>query len=166
MRRTLRRALAVLCRDEGSNLVEMAISSTILFAMLFGICQVSIALYVYQFTSDAARQGTRYAMVRGGTSCTNTPNLANCNATADQVKTWVRGLNSLGIDSTKVTVTTTWCSASSTTPTTWSSCSGATSNAPGNVVKVFVSYPLALSIPFSANPSITLSSTSQMVIAQ
>jgi Flp pilus assembly protein TadG len=162
----IQRIASILRRDEGSNVIEMMLSSTVLFAMIFGICQMSIALYIYHFTSDAARQGSRYAMVRGNTSCINTPSLKNCNATASQIQTWVRGLNYPGITSSKLTVTTTWCSASSTTPTTWSSCSGTTSNAPGNVVKVYVSYPLAFQIPFSKNTSLTLSSTSQMVISQ
>ncbi len=166
MKHLLQRATAILRRDEGSSVIEMMVSSTVLFAMIFGICQMSIALYIYHFTSDAARQGSRYAMVRGNTSCVNTPGLTNCNATADQIKTWVRGLNYPGITSSKLTVTTTWCSASTTTPTTWSSCASGTSKAPGNVVKVYVSYPLAFQIPFSKNTSLTLSSTSQMVISQ
>lgn len=127
---------------------------------------MSLAMYVYQYCSDAARQATRYAMVRGSTSCTNTPNLTNCDATTANITTYVRGLGYSGITTANVTVTTTWCSASTSTPTTWSSCSSGTSNAPGNLVKVAVSYPLTFQIPYGPNLSLSLSSTSQMVISQ
>jgi len=157
--------------EEGANAVEMAVSCTVLFSMLLGICQMSLALYAYQFCSSAARQATRYAMVRGSTSCTNTPNLTNCKATTANITSYVQGLGYTGITSSKVTVTTQWCSASTTTPsstttTTWSSCSGSTSNAPGNLVKVVVAYPLSFHIPFASKLSLSLSSTSQMVISQ
>lgn len=152
--------------EEGVTLVETAISCTVLFAMLFGICQMSLAMYVYHFTSDAARQATRYAIVRGSTSCTNTPNLSNCDATAAKITSYVRGLGYPGITSSKLTAATSWYTASSTTPTTWSACSTGICNTPGNLVKIVVSYPMTFQIPFSSNLSLNLSSTSQMVISQ
>jgi len=33
--------------------------------MIFGIVEVSIGLYTYHYLSDAARDGSRWAMVRG-----------------------------------------------------------------------------------------------------
>lgn len=154
-------------RDEdGASLVEMAISCTVLFAMLFGICQMSLGLYVYHFTSEAAREASRYAIVRGSTSCTNTPSLANCNATAAEIASFVQGLTYPGITASNISVNTSWNSASSSTPTTWSACSTGTCNAPGNMVKVVVSYPLKFSIPFATTLSLNLSSASQMVISQ
>jgi len=152
--------------EEGANMVEMAVSCTFLFAMLLGICQLSLGLYAYQFCSDAARQATRYAMVRGSTSCTNTPSLSNCNATTTNISTYVKGLGYKGIKSSSLTVTTTWCAANTGTPATWGTCSAATSNAPGNLVKIVVAYPLTLHIPFAPQLSLSLSSTSQMVISQ
>lgn len=147
-------------------MVETAISCVVLFAILFGIFEMSLALYTYYFTSDAAREATRYAIVRGSTSCTNTPNLSNCNATTTQIQSYVQGLNFPGITTSKVSVTTSWYSASSTTPTTWSACSTGICNAPGNLVKVQVSYPMSLQIPFVNSLSLKLNSTSQMVISQ
>lgn len=144
----------------------MWLSCSVLFAMLFGICQMSLAMYDYQFCSAAARQATRYAMVRGSTSCTNTPNLTKCGASTGDITSYVRSLGYAGITSSNVSATTTWCSASSTTPTTWSACTNATSNAPGNLVKVVVSYPFTFHVPFGPNLSLGLSSTSQMVITQ
>lgn len=160
------RAIRTLSREDGLSMVETAISCTVLFALLFGICQMSLALYVYYVTSDAARQATRYAIVRGSTSCTNTPNLSNCDATAANIQSYVQGLAFPGISTSKVGVSTSWYSASSTTPTTWSACSTGICNAPGNLVKITVSYPITFQIPFSKNIALNLNSTSQMVISQ
>jgi Flp pilus assembly protein TadG len=167
----LHRLFAILRREEGSNMVEMAISSTVLFAMLFGVCQMSIAFYAYNYVSDAARQATRYAAVRGTTSCTNTPSLTNCGVTGDQIQTWVQALHYPGIRTTGVTVTTTWCAATvtavnGTNTTTWPSCSSATSATPGNMVKVNVSYPLNFTIPFVSAQALSISATSELMITQ
>jgi Flp pilus assembly protein TadG len=158
--------LARLRDEEGASVIELAVSCTVIFTMLIGICQLSLGLYAYQFCSDAARQATRYAMVRGSTSHINTPNLSNSPASSTDISNYVKGLGYTGIKSSGITVTTTWCAASSGTPTTWSSCSSGTSNAPGNLVKVVVAYPLSMHIPFAPQLSLSLSSTSQMVIAQ
>jgi len=154
-----------ICIQEGAALVETALASAVFLALLFGIIQIAFALYTYDFVSEGAREGTRYAIVRGSTSCTNTPNLTNCNATAGQIQTYVKGLGFPGISSSNLTVTTTWCTASAQ-PTTWSSCSSGTSKAPGNAVNVVVTYALPLSIPFWKSQSVNISSTSQMIIAQ
>lgn len=161
MRRWLGRTFRKFRREEGAMALEAALASTILLATLFGICQMSIALYVYQVTSAGAREGARYAMVRGSTSCTNTPTLTNCNATASQIQTFVRSRSFSAVN-----VTTTWCAASSSTPTTWSTCSSGTSHAPGNLVKVYVSYPWTFTIPFANTEALTIGSTSEMVISQ
>jgi Flp pilus assembly protein TadG len=165
--KTLAKSVFARLRDEsGVNAVEMALSCTVLFALLIGICQLSIGLYSYQFCSDAARQATRWAMVRGSTCKINTPNQTKCNASATDISSYVKGLGYTGIASSSITVTTTWCAASSSTPTTWSTCSSGTTNAPGNLVKVVVSYPLSIQIPFAPKLSLNLGSTSQMVVSQ
>lgn len=166
MKRLARSVLARLGDESGVNAVEMAVSCTVLFALLIGICQLSVGLYSYQFCSDAARQATRWAMVRGSTCSTNTPNLSKCNASTTDISNYVKGLGYTGITSSSITVNTTWCAASSSTPTTWASCSSGTTNAPGNLVKVVVSYPLSLQIPFAPKLSLNLGSTSQMVVSQ
>lgn len=147
-------------------MVEAALSCTIVLALLLGICQMSLAMYIYHFTSEAAREATRYAIVRGSTSCTNTPNLSNCNATAAEIQTWVQSMGYPGIASSNVSVSTSWYSASGSMPTTWSACTTGTCNAPGNMVAVTVTYPLTFQIPFSSGFSLNLSNSSQMVISQ
>ena len=159
-------AKGVFCED-GASLVEMALASVVVFAMLFGIIEISFALYTYDYVSDAAREGSRYAIVRGSTSCTNTPSLAGCNATATQVGTYVKNLGYPGINAAlHMTVTTTWLKASAAQPTTWSVCSVGTCNAPGSLVKVQVVYAFPIGIPFWRTTTWNMASSSQMAIAQ
>ncbi len=146
--------------DEGSAIVEMAVVSSLLFAVLFGIIELSLALYTYNYVSDAAREATRYAIVRGS-SCTQ---LTNCGVTAAQIQTYVQGLGYPGMNSANTTATTTWYSPSSSPPTTWTAC-GSTCNAPGDAVQVKVTYSFRLSIPFVPKSTLSLHSTSLMVIA-
>jgi TadE-like protein len=54
--------------EAGSALVEFAVASVIILTVLFGIIDMGRALFAYDWVSNAARIGTRYAMVRG-TSC-------------------------------------------------------------------------------------------------
>jgi Flp pilus assembly protein TadG len=158
-------ARRVVCGEEGSSLVETALASSAFFAMLIGTFQVSLALYASHFVDEAAREASRYAMVRGGTSCTNTPNLSNCNVTSAQIQTYVRGLGYPGVTASNVNVTTTWLSASASQPTTWSACANQC-NSPGNLVKVVATYPFTISIPLVPNLSFSLTSTSSSVISQ
>ena len=155
----------VLRDDSGTGLIEMALVSILLLAMMFGIIQMSFVLYTYDFVSYAAREATRYAVVRGSTSCTNTPNLTNCNATAAQIQTYVQNLGYPGLTSSNLTAATTWSQASATIPTTWTVCP-AECDEPGNQVVVVVNYPFALRIPFVPNSTLNITSTSTMVISQ
>lgn len=146
--------------EEGSTLVEFALSASMLFAMLFGIIGISFGFYSYNFVSDAAREATRWAIVRGS-SCSI---LSGCGASSSDIQTYVRSLGYPGITANSLTVTSTWLSASSTQPTTWTACAS-TCNAPGNAVQVQVKYAFALDIPFFRDNALNISSTSQMVIS-
>ena len=136
--------------------------------MMVGILEMSLALYSYDYVSDAAREGSRYAMVRGSTSCVNTPNLTNCGATSAQIQTYVQGLGFPGIDSNSTTVTTTWLSASATQPTTWTACGTTTAcKAFGEPwLRCGWVYSFPLSIPFISPQMLSIGSTSQVVVAQ
>ena len=147
-------------------MIETALASSVFLALMIGVVQVSLACYTVNYISDAAREGSRYAMVRGSTSCTNTPHLSNCNVTGDQIRTFVRGIKYPGVKSGNVNVTTTWLKASATYPTTWSACTSGTCNAPGNLVKVVASYSFPISVPYVPKQTFSLTSTSQMVISQ
>jgi Flp pilus assembly protein TadG len=153
--------------EEGATIVATALASTILLCFFIGVFEMSLALYNYHLVCDAAREATRYAIVRGSASCTNSPNLSNCNATSAEIQSYVQGLGYP--NSGQLAVTTTWLSAvSSGSPatTTWSACSSGTCNAPGNLVNVVVTEAFPLNVPFISKLTLNLSSTSQMVISQ
>lgn len=183
-------------REEGATLVETAVSISIVLLLMFGVFDFALLFYSYHYVSDAAREGTRWAMVRGSKSCTNTPNLDVCQAgdttgaTTADISAYVAGcgastssgagvcgnssvtgLDYPGIDSTDhMKVTTTYqCknTYSGATGQTWSTCgSGATQNAPGDQVTVKVVYTFPLSVPFWRMTGLGIQSTSSMVIAQ
>ncbi|MFZ0743549.1 MAG: TadE/TadG family type IV pilus assembly protein [Terracidiphilus sp.] len=164
-------------REEGSSLVEMALTCSILLSILVGIIESCFALYTYNFVSEAAREATRYAVIRGSTSCGPNPNFPNCNlnpATAgNPIQTYLQGLgfpNSHGL-----TATVTWwspvqdASGSTTWPTACTTATDANGNAcnlPGNAVKVNVTYTFPLVILGWQATSLNVSSTSEMMISE
>ena len=52
----------------GSAIMETAMSTVIFLTFLFGIFETGFALYTYFLISEAAREATRYAIVRGSTA--------------------------------------------------------------------------------------------------
>ena len=155
--------------EQGNSLVEMAIGISLFLMLLIGIIEMSLALYTYNYVSDAAREGSRWAIVRGAECSTNTPGLDHCNASLSDVRTYVQSLAYPGINSSNLTVTATWLQPSSPPGATWSSCISTASvpcNQQGYEVQVTVSYPFPLNIPFWQNTTLTVGSTSSMVIAQ
>lgn len=167
---TMRNRLA---RERGSVLVEFAVVIVVLLTIMFGIMDFSRALYVYHFLSEAAREASRYAMVRGSTwtaGCATTTTYS-CKATAANVTSFVQSITPPGINSTWVTggcpsatnpcVNTTWL----TTTPTGTAC---TADSPGCRVQVQVTYPLKYILtPFYLPKTTqTLQSTSVMVISE
>jgi TadE-like protein len=171
--------------EEGSSLVEMALVSAFIFLpMLFGIIEVSYGVYVYGYVCESSRLATRYASVRGAESCTIAPSFTDCNlgpggstnsspgSGSTPLQNYVQNLGYPGIDTSKLTVTSTWYTENITNPTAgaystvdWNtSCTSGTCNNKGYAVRVVVSYPFPLNIPFWKNATINLSSTSQMMI--
>jgi Flp pilus assembly protein TadG len=142
--------------SEGQTLVETAVSLTLLFSMVFGLINVGMALYSYNFVAESAREGSRYAMVRGS-SCSSPCTVA----TNASVQAYVQSLRYPGLNSSNVTTTTTW-------PDTGSSCTPSITpcNNPGNNVMVKVSYSFPWSIPFVPSRTLTMSSTSEVIISQ
>ena len=148
--------------EEGATLAEFGVSCAALCLMLYGIIQVSLLVYTYDFVSEAARDGARYAIVRGS-KCTG---LTDCNATSAQIQTHVRTLNFPAINTGILTATAVWCQAASAPPNmTWSNC-GTSTNIQGNAVKVTVQYPYPFNIPFWGKQTVNLSNSSQMVMSQ
>jgi Flp pilus assembly protein TadG len=137
--------------ERGSALVEFAIASSIALTLIFGIIEFGRALYTYHLVSNAARLGSRFAMVRGS-ACT----AAGCPASTDDVQTFVRG-SAPGIATSSLAVTTSY----SSTATCFSA-----ANDPGCLVTVSVHYPFGFVVPLFPGLTLSMNSTSQMVISQ
>jgi Flp pilus assembly protein TadG len=156
--RRLARIHRTLRVETGTSIVEFALASIILFTLIFGLLAICLALYSYNVVSEAAREATRYAIVRG--SVCNT--LSNCNIDQPGLQTYIRGIAFPGINPLSLTV-----AASATTPA-GTTCTGTLTpcNIPGNPVQVTVTYTFPLGIPFMPSRTLTMSSTSQMIISQ
>ena len=132
---TFRRSL----RDQrGATLVEFALASTLFFTITFGTIEFGRMILDYNIVSNAAREGVRWAAVRGSGS--------GRTATADQVKAYVVS-KSVGLLST-TNVVVTW----------------PTDKAVGSVVQVQVSYSFTPIVTLLPQTAINLSSTTKAYI--
>ena len=157
--------------EEGGSLVEIALSCLILIPILFGIIQLSMALYCYHYAADAAREATRFAIVRGASCNSNLNSKAYCSptdsntagATQNDITQYVK---SLGYPySGSATVAVQWCTPGGTPA--WSSCSTSQDTTVGNQVQVKVTYSYPFVIPFPAKTyNLNIGSVSSMTIVQ
>jgi len=143
-------------------MIEMTLSLVVLLTVVFGIMEMSLALYTFHFVSQAARDGTRYAIVRGSSCPAGI--LSGCpgaGKTVD-VQGYLTGQGFPGIDPSLLTAVTTFPNAGS------GSCIPQANpcDNPGNLVNVVVTYQFPLSIPFIPTKTLNMTSTSQMVISQ
>jgi Flp pilus assembly protein TadG len=139
--------------EEGASLAEFGLGFAILSMSMFGIIAFCGAMYSCVFVSEAAREASRYVMVRGS-ACTG---FSDCNInTSAPVNTYVQNHLYPGIRRANVTATAAW------------SGSNSPSNAPGNFVTVTVNYNFPMAIPFwpKAGSILHLTSSSQMAISQ
>ncbi|MGA2760574.1 MAG: TadE/TadG family type IV pilus assembly protein [Candidatus Cybelea sp.] len=143
-------------RERGSSLPETAIVMAVLLGMICGIIDFGRAIYTYGFVAQLARQGARWAIVRGS-QCTL---LTDCNATSAEVQTYVQSLAYGFITPSSVAATATW-PAAGCPP-------GSSGNAPGCNVEVTVTYPFKFALPWMPTSlgTLNLTSTSEMVISQ
>ena len=140
-------------QERGAVIAEFAIVSTIVITLIFGIVEFGRALYTYHMVSNAARIGTRYAIVRG-TNCTQTR--AGCTpATSSDIQTYVRSVSPV-VDTNSLSVSTTWSSSPDCIVAGGAGC----------IVTVTASYTFSSPIPLLNMASIPMSSTSQMVMSQ
>lgn len=158
--------------SEGSTLVEFAVVSSVFLGFLFLIIETSLAVYSYDFVSEAARDCVRYAIVRGASSCGSayTPQMPDCAATEAQIQTHLRSLSYPAIITNNLTATVSWYQQSASTWTTTPTCSTApapsTCKAAGNAVQVTVNYRYPFIVPFVKSATINMSNSSMMVISQ
>ena len=147
--------------EQGIAAIEVALTASVLFTTLIGLMKICMAIYTFHFVSEAAREGTRYAIVRGS-KCTSFTTACPANTDGSDVSTYVKGLGYAGISSAAMTVTTTYAAYPAgkvCTPST--AC-----NNPSDAVTVHVQYAFPLSIPFMTNRTYTMNSTSTMIISQ
>jgi Flp pilus assembly protein TadG len=150
-------------RDEqGSAILETALSMIILLTFLFSVMETGFALYSYHFIAEAAREATRYAIVRGssaGPTC-STYTSPSCAVTTPQITSYVQNLGFPGINPNKMTVNTTYAGY----PTGATCSPSAACNNPGNQVTVTVQYNFPLNVPFIPAHTFAMSSTAAMII--
>lgn len=181
----LSRVCRIWRREEGSSLVEMAVASAVYLALFFGIIEFCLALYSYNFVCDAAREATRYAVIRGADSCYPNSAFPNCNLlptnitsttdpTNNPVLQYIETLSYPGLKPGNLSATVTWWlgTQNSSGNMTWTTaCTGTVDtvngnacNAEGNAVKVVVTYNFPLAIPWLPASSIPVTSSSEMMI--
>ena len=124
-------------RQSGSTLLEMVLATVTILTILFLIIDVGRALYAYDWVARMARQGARYAIVRG-TFCNTT--LSGCPATNDGVQSYVKNFDN-GLVANHITVTTK-CNLTGAATDTDPPCAS-----PG-YVKVTVKYTFSFVSPF------------------
>ncbi len=148
---TLQTAAKRLSDDHGQNLVEFSLAGLMLVMLLIGVVEISRMVLVYTSVANAAKAGTRYAIVNGVDS-SNASGPANDDS---KVITVVKNFASAGgLNTASLTVHVYYYSSGGVSP----AC-----NTPGCWVRVTASYPydpLQSYFPITTN----LGSTSEGVI--
>ena len=135
-RRSRRRAAS----ERGSTLVEFALVFLLFVVLVVATMELGRGVWLYVTVAHAARQGVRYAQVRGDA------------ATITGIKEFVESA-AIGLDAEKLTVNPTWTSED---------------RERGSIVQLDVSYPLELvaSSLLGLPSSLQLSSRARKIIAQ
>jgi Flp pilus assembly protein TadG len=130
--------------------VEMVICTFLLMMIILGIVEFGRMMLVYTALSNAARAGTRYAIVHGIDRSTGTGvDGQSSSSDTSQITTVVQNFASAGLlDPTQLTITVAYPD---------------TTNAPGNRVTVKVTYPFIPLLSYFPLRT-TLGNTSQGVI--
>jgi Flp pilus assembly protein TadG len=135
--------------QRGATSSETAIIMMVLLGFTFGIVDFGRALYTYDFVANLAREGARWAIVRGPNCTLYAPGLDHCPAQSSDVQTYVQSLSE---GATPGTI--------DATLNLNGTCSTGTSG--GCTAKVTVSYQFAFIAPFVSTLEIPMTSTSTM----
>ena len=143
--------------QRGAAIVEQALILPVLLAVLFGIIDMSRALYSYTYVGYIAREATRWASVR-------TLGLSGPKVTNNDVQNFVRNVNGMGLDAANLSTNTTFKAPPNGSP----ACPGTgnVSEKPGCVVEVKVTYKFNFILPFMPSGTLNMNSTSEMIITQ
>ncbi len=180
-------------RQRGSTMYEFAWVLPFILLTLGAMFDFGRTMYAYHFISYAAREGARFASVRGSSSFVGCPGAASpCPATAANIQSFVQSFappgltyvsgaavgqtGFLGIDQTSTDL---WPGTGSdgtvNSGTTYSPCGPPPSNSPGCVVSVKVEYSVNFFLlnifgrlikGSSGQANVTMESTASEVITQ
>lgn len=145
--------LQVVSEEEGSSLIEFVISLTALMTFLFVLMELCIAFYTHSMIAECAREGTRWAIVRGSTCETSAS--TSCTATKATIQNYVLGL---GLPNP----------GGATMVPVASFPDGDVDGAeiPGHKVQVYITYTFPIRFPFVPRTALTMTAMSQMIIVQ
>lgn len=159
--------------EQGSTLVEIALTFFMLTTVVFGIIAFGMMIFAWNFISDAAREGTRYAMVHGSTcedSSGSEP--VSCALTSDQIASYVEGLSPSSFITSGIKVEVHCGPGGGPAPpsgdcgATGPGHDDAANNSPGNVVAVQITYKFTLFQRLLHLPPISMKTSSERVIWQ
>lgn len=158
--------------EEGSTLVEFAVTVPLLMLLFFGVIQGMFAMYVYHYTAWAAQQGARYAIVRGytwsqnaTTSC-STSLVYNCTASPANIQTYVQSLGAINASRLTINTSNSYVWPGTNPDGTGTGCTGTSkANSKGCLVKVTAYYSFNF-VPFVPLTGLTMGATSEKVILQ
>ena len=105
----------------GSSIIEFALLAFTLLVVLFAGIELDRMVFVYLNLADAAKAGTRYAIVRGGTRPSGASSPSDSSPVSDIVKYYATG-----VDRSRLSVQVNYPDGN---------------NHPGSRVQVLVSYP-------------------------
>jgi Flp pilus assembly protein TadG len=143
--------------EAGSALVEFALATVIVLTVVFGIIDMGRAAYAYHWVSNAARLGTRFAMVRGS-YCSGLS--GGCPAQQSDIQAYVISQGAgVGIDTSPGVLTVSARCVYGVNVPSLPPCP-----AP-NAVQVTVNYQFSFVSPFAPH-TWTMTSRSQRVVAQ
>jgi Flp pilus assembly protein TadG len=153
----MRRLKRLIYDEDAAELMEFALSASILFMLIFGIIEFCMLMYTGSFVAYAAQQGARYAMVRGSdwASPCSTTLTYGCKAASSDVQNYVLSLPHPGINLPASNITSTPLNKTAAGV----SCA-ASPYAQGCEIQVKVTYTFGMNIPWIPAASIPLSSTS------
>ena len=147
--------------ESGATLIEFAIGLSVLLTGVFTLMEICLMFYTYATIDECAREGARYAIVRGSSCLTNgvTGAGVSCTASADTVNSYVKGLRYPNAAGGAMTVDTTYSADGAIFTATGN-------NDPNDIVRVLVTYTFPIKLPFVPKNSLSLSAQSQMYIVQ
>ncbi len=140
-------------------MVEQALILPVLLALMFGVIDMSRALYTYHYVSYIAREATRWASVRSANSING--------SSSGLIQGYVSNVAGMALDPAAITSTTNYIAPPNGSPLCPDGVAGGSrNNKPGCVVQVTVNYDYKFIFPFLPSGTFRMSSESQMIITQ